>query len=227
MEPEEFMIQIGGLYFPDGEKQFTQYGEAICDYQKRDRDAVYPYVKQWRRALDVGANVGIFARAFAERFDEVVAFEPVPQTRECLERNVPGNVRVEPYAVADQPGVLKMYRTKGSGASFICDHPQVVTPTEGDQLKEGRKVDVEVRTIDSYDFDAVDLIKMDIQGAEYPALVGARETILRHRPVIMVEEKPFSEEHLAYVVKAAELLTSLGMTAMEKAQSDRIFVFDD
>jgi FkbM family methyltransferase len=220
------MIQIGGLYFPDGEKQFAQYGDAIGDYQKRDRDAVYPYVKHWRRALDIGANVGIFSRAFADRFDEVVAFEPVPQTRECLELNVPENVRVEPYALADAPGVLKMYRTKGSGASFVCDHPQVIIP-EGAQLKEGRIIDVPVKTLDSYDFDAVDLIKMDIQGAEYPALLGARETILRHRPVIMVEEKPFSEAHLAFVVKTTELLTSLGMAAKEKAQSDRIFVFDD
>ena len=220
------MIQIGGLYFPDGERQFVQYGDGIVDYQKRDRDAVYPYVKQWRRALDVGANVGIFSRAFAERFDEVVAFEPIPQTRECLELNVPSNVRVEPYAVADEPGVLKMYRTKGSGASFICDHPQVMIP-EGSHLKVGRILEVEVKTIDSYAFDAVDLIKMDIQGAEYPALVGARETILRHRPVIMVEEKPFSEDHRAFVVKTAEFLMSLGMTPKEKAQSDRIFVFED
>ena len=220
------MIQIGGLYFPDGERQFTQYGDAICDYQKRDRDAVYPYVKQWRRALDVGANVGIFSRAFAERFAEVVAFEPMPQTRECLALNVPENVRIEPYAVADEPGVLKMYRTKGSGASFICDHPQVMIP-EGSQLKAGRILEVEVKTIDSYGFDDVDLMKMDIQGAEYPALLGARDTILRNRPVIMVEEKPFSEAHREFVRKTTDLLVSLGMTPKEKAQSDRIFVFED
>ena len=220
------MIQIGGLYFPDGERQFTQYGDGICDYQKRDREAVYPYVKQWRRALDVGANVGIFSRAFAQKFAEVVAFEPIPQTRECLALNVPANVRIEPYAVAGQPGVLRMYRTKDSGASFICDHPQVMTP-EGSQLKPARIVEIEVKTIDSYGFDDVDLIKMDIQGAEYPALLGARDTIVRNRPVVMVEEKPFSEAHLEFVRKTTALLVSLGMTAKEKAQSDRIFVFED
>lgn len=220
------MIKIGGLYFPDGEMQFTQYGDAVGDYQKRDRDAVYPYVKNWRRALDIGANVGIFSRAFAEKFDEVVAFEPMPPTRECLMLNVPANVRVEPYALADEPGILKMYRTKGSGASFICDHAQVMIP-EGVQLKQGRIVEVEVRTIDSYQFDAVDLMKMDIQGAEYAALIGARETILRHRPVIMVEEKPFSEAHREFVRKTTDLLMSLGMKPKEKAQSDRIFVFED
>ncbi|QIK78083.1 FkbM family methyltransferase [Sphingomonas piscis] len=221
------MLQVGGLYFPDLENHFTRFGDQVHDYQKRDREAAYPFVKSWRRALDVGANVGIFSRDFASRFDEVVAFEPIPRVRECLTLNVPQNVRVEPCAIADEVGTLSMYPTaKNSGGSFICNHPQVMTP-EGVQLKANRAIEVEVRTIDSYDFDAVDLIKLDIQGAEFAALVGARETILRHKPVIMVEEKGFSEAHDEFIRKAADLLVSYGMTPKEKAQSDRIYVFEN
>lgn len=221
------MLQVGGLYFPDLENHFTQYGDSIHEYQKRDREAAYAYVKQWRRALDVGANVGIFSRDFATRFQEVVAFEPMPRVRECLNLNVPANVRVEPHAIADEPGVLQMYPTaKNSGGSFICNHPQVMVPEEA-TLKPNRSLEVEVRSIDSFEFDAVDLIKLDIQGAEYSALVGARETIIRHRPVLMVEEKGFSAAHGEFIRKAADLLVSYGMTPKEKAQSDRIYVFED
>lgn len=221
------MFQVGGLYFPDLESHFTRFGDSIHEYQRCDREAAYPYVNRWHRALDIGANVGIFSRDFATRFDEVVAFEPMPRVRECLELNVPSNVRVEPYAIADQLGTLQMYPTaKNSGGSFICNHPQIMVP-EGAKLKPNRTIEVEVRTIDSFNFDAVDLIKLDIQGAEYAALVGAHETILRHRPVVMVEEKGFSEAHDDFIRKAADLLVSYGMTPKEKAQSDRIYVFDD
>jgi hypothetical protein len=85
-------------------------------------------------------------------------------------------------------------------------------------LKSGRTVEVEARTLDSFEFDFVGLIKLDIQGAEYPALIGARETILRHRPVLLIEEKPFNAQSTAFVQKASDLLISYGLTPKEKAQ---------
>jgi FkbM family methyltransferase len=219
------MLQIGELFFPDEERHFTQYGDRIGEYGQLDRDAAYAYVKQWRRALDVGANVGIFSRDFATRFEEVVAFEPVPATRQCLSLNVPANVRIESCAASDEERILRMYRTGNSGGSFVCNHPEVVTPDT--RIKDSRVVEVQARTIDSFGFDAVDLIKLDIQGAEYVALLGARETILRHRPVILVEEKAFNEDHGRLIAKAADLLKSWGLRPKEKAKSDRVYVFED
>ena len=218
------MFKSGGLFFPDGETHFIKYGDEVTNYQKPDRDAAYQYVKDWRRALDVGANVGIFARDFSLRFEEVVAFEPIPSTRECLALNVPSNVRIEPYAIIDEASELEMYRTGSSGGSFISNHRQIATPPV--QIKADRFVQVETRTIDSFDFDAVDLIKLDIQGAEHLALLGARETILRHRPVVMIEEKAFSKEDAENMQKAAEILIAFGMTPKDRAQADRVYVFE-
>lgn len=220
------MLKVGSFFFPAGETHFTQFGDAVEDYGKLDRTAAYRYVRRWRRALDVGANVGIFARDFAARFDEVVAFEPVNRTRECLAVNVPPNVRIEPYAVADQPGVLQMYPViMNSGGSFICNHPQVPT---GEMVYDREQiVEVPVRTIDSYHFDAVDLIKLDIQGAEYPAIVGAKRTIRQHRPVILLEQKAAVPEQAEWIKRTSRLLRSWGMTAKEKAKSDRVFVFEE
>lgn len=221
------MLQIGGFYFPDGETHFPEWGDRVPEYQKRDRDAAYQYVKRWRRALDVGANVGIFARDFATRFDEVVAFEPFAPVRECLALNVTApNVRIEPVAVADAPGVLELYpMIENSGMSFICNHPQIA-PAEG--LEPRATIRVEARTIDSYNFDAVDLIKLDIEGGEYPALLGAQETILRHRPVIMVEEKAHRDTDGESWKRVSRLLKNFfGMTPKEKFQIDRVYVFED
>lgn len=220
------MIKVGGLFFPDGEKHFAKFGDSILEYGMRDRQAAYRYVRQWRRALDIGANVGIFSCEFASRFEHVVAFEPVPRTRECLVANVPPNVQVEPFAIADKEGVLNMYPTVvNCGGSFISNHPEVMTPEVEDCEK--RQIEVEVRTIDSYDFDAVDLMKLDIQGAEHLALMGAKETILRHRPVVLVEQKAVNAEHLHIIKSTSRMLRSWGMKAKEIAQSDRVFIFED
>jgi FkbM family methyltransferase len=228
------MQKVGPLLYPDHETKFVELGKDVMKLGRKDRRAAYKYVKQWRRALDVGANVGVFSRAFAKKFDEVVAFEPMPRTRKCLAKNVPGNVRVKPYAVTDRSGPLKMYTTLSCGASFICDHPEVVRPI--DELEPSKVVKVEGRSLDSFEFDAVDLIKLDIQGSEYAALVGARETILRHRPVILIEEKAASVEKvgaaahaewLEIIAKTGDLLRSYGMTAKERAKTDRVYVFED
>jgi hypothetical protein len=59
----------------------------------------------------------------------VVAFEPVPTARECLVLNIPANVQVEPFAIADTEGVLKMYPyVPNCGGSFISNHPEVMAP---------------------------------------------------------------------------------------------------
>jgi hypothetical protein len=62
----EDMFEVGGFYFPDGERHFTRFGDLVREYGQLDRDAAYAYVKRWRRALDVGANVGIFFMRFCE-----------------------------------------------------------------------------------------------------------------------------------------------------------------
>jgi len=49
------------------------------------------------------------------------------------------------------------------------------------------------------------------------ALLGERETVLRNRPVLTVEEKPFSEEYAESIAKTADPLRSYGMTSEGKS----------
>jgi len=49
------------------------------------------------------------------------------------------------------------------------------------------KVPVKVKTLDSYNFQDVDIIKIDVEGFEYDVLLGATDTIDRCKPVVQVE----------------------------------------
>jgi FkbM family methyltransferase len=220
------MFQHEDFWLPDGEQQWLLAD--LADYQRPDREEAFAYVRDWTLALDVGANIGIFSRAFAERFRRVTSFEPIPDIRQCLKRNVPDNVTVEPFAVSDQPGRLIMRQVvKASGGSFIANHPDIAVPAKR-ELTGPRSIPVDVRTIDSFNFEGLGLIKLDIQGAEYLALKGAEETIRRCRPVIMVEEKPRLDDPLdvANCKRASEFLLSLGMVPKSKRVGDRVYVFE-
>lgn len=221
------MFQHEDFWLPEGEQHwlFKDLGE----YQRDGRDEAYTHVRNWTLALDVGANIGIFSKAFAERFTNVVAFEPIPEIRACLERNVPANVSVQPYAVADRPGeVIMRQAVKTSGGSFIANHPDIAVPAIA-KLEGPRAIPVELRTIDSFGFEQVGLIKLDIQGAEYLALKGAEQTIRRCRPVVLIEEKPRMDDPLdvANSKRASEFLLMLGMIPKGKPGGDRSYVFED
>ena len=50
-----------------------------------------------------------------------------------------------------------------------------------------KTIRVPVRTLDSFNFEIVDLIKIDTEGYELPVLRGGRETIGRERPQLYIE----------------------------------------
>lgn len=219
------MQLVGGLYIPEGDQHFVTLGEDIVNYQESQRLKAFEYVTDWTRAVDLGAHVGIFSRHFAEKFDEVVAFEPTRETRECLERNVPANVRIVPFACGDREGeVLFRRHIKNSGGTEIAFE---------DWPKSGAFEHYTVRmiTLDSLGLDQLGLIKIDIQGAEPLALRGAESTLRRCRPVVLIEEKPFGGKGSAgsteHIVESRNLLLSYGYREGEKVGADRIYLAAD
>lgn len=59
--------------------------------------------------------------------------------------------------------------------------------TEKHHRVEYEKVPVKIKTLDSYNFQDVDIIKIDVEGFEYDVLLGATDTIERCKPVVQVE----------------------------------------
>ena len=88
------MKQVYNYWMPDTDNHFyrmitkriSQGGPA--EYQDDVRDEAYKYVEDFDLAIDVGANVGFWARPLSHVFKQVIAYEPMPQVLECLELNV-------------------------------------------------------------------------------------------------------------------------------------------
>jgi FkbM family methyltransferase len=136
-------------------------------------------------AVDVGANQGVFAYAFAGIADRVEAFEPNPGCAVFARRMLGARARVHALALSDTNG----------RAEFV-----VPVSREGEALHLGGNLKqatgghdgtirftVEVRTLDSYGFEDVRVVKIDVEGSELEVLEGGRKTILRDRPALIVE----------------------------------------
>lgn len=141
--------------------------------------------------IDIGTNIGehaLFASYCAPK-GEVFAFEPIPKLyKQCLksielnEDKLHSKINLHNTALSDHNGQAKIYLRDGNigGSSLVPQrNTQIsvdVTLRRGDELLENVK--------------RVSLIKVDTEGHEYEALLGLEKTIMKHRPIIILEYSP-------------------------------------
>ena len=156
-------------------------------YEPLTTDLVRAELRPGDVVLDIGANIGYFTLIFAKGVGpagRVFAFEPEPGNFALLEENVAANgyrnVALARLAVSDRAGRARLYLDAGNAGDCRVYDSHDHRPS----------VDVETVRLDDHlvRLDRVDLIKMDIQGAEPAALRGMRGLLERNRKVKLVLE---------------------------------------
>jgi FkbM family methyltransferase len=153
--------------------------------------------------LDCGANYGIYTRkALRDGAKLVVSIEPEPTLITCLRRTFEkeiarGRVIVVPKGVWDHEDTLVLHRIpqRPWGDSFL--------PAEGAQSSVEAPLSTIDRIVSELGLSRVDFIKMDIEGAEERALVGAQQTIRRFHPrmAVCVYHQPSDPERIPALVR--------------------------
>jgi FkbM family methyltransferase len=138
--------------------------------------------------LDVGANIGIHTLAIGSHVSAggaVVAFEPHPTNHRLLRHNIRQNhmhhVVAENLGLADSPSVLTGTATENGGNWSLA--------SQGEYRFEVRLVRLD-DYLNENPLPRIDLMKIDVEGAEVHVLRGARQTIERFRPWIVFEVCP-------------------------------------
>jgi FkbM family methyltransferase len=137
--------------------------------------------------VDAGASLGDHASRYATKAGLVHAFEPQPESFECLRQNCKGlPARLYMAGLSDVNATLTIARHTNVGASPIA---------------EGGDTPIRVITLDSLAL-APAFIKLDVEGHEVRALRGARLTIMRFRPVLVVEVNKWALEPAGSSIRA-------------------------
>lgn len=163
-------------------------GDRICsqifrkgDFEPQSLAAWAKIVKPGKIAIDVGAYSGLYAIAAAKLgASHSIAFEPLPAMQVRIAQNTQQNkcfVALQPYALSSSDGTADLSYKKAtpltSGASLVMPNTD--------------KIRVKVRKLDSFDYDDVAAIKIDVERNEPAVLRGARMTLERCRPALIIE----------------------------------------
>jgi FkbM family methyltransferase len=167
------------------------------DYEPETTQVVRELLCPGMTFVDLGAHIGYFTLLAAQAVGlhgRVIAFEPIPTTREILARNVIQNgcndfVTIVPRAVSD----ISKY------VSFCLDNENSVSAkisAAGSEVKDVQAI--EAVSLDEFfaaeGWPSVHLIKMDIEGSEMAAIAGMKELSSRNPNLKLIFE--FHEHNL-------------------------------
>ncbi len=137
--------------------------------------------------VDVGANIGFYTCLARLADKHVIAVEPLPKNLEYLYANILANdwtdIEVFPVGLSDSPGLATLYGGSSTGASLIVHWAgasqlfrRIISVSKLDILLGDRLAGKKI------------LIKIDVEGAEYPVLLGATNVMcIQPKPTWIVE----------------------------------------
>lgn len=204
------MKQVHNYWMPDTDNHFERLitkrikNGGPAQYQDDVRDEAYKYVSDFNIAIDIGANVGLWAKPLTERFERVIAFEPLEQVYSCLESNVAGlNVDIHKHALGNVNDVVEMvYDPENTGGSFVSN------------VGQGS---INIKRLDDLNLPKFGLLKIDCERHELEVLKGAMDTIIKYKPIIVCEQQADTEEC------AGLFLKSFGAREITNVRKDYIF----
>ena len=163
----------------------------VNSYEQAETRYLLNVIRKDSVCLDVGANVGYFTMLMAKIASSgcVHAFEPMALNSSLLKSSVAlnqfANVKVNQFAVGDMVGETSFTESADGAYSSMEDTGR---------KPSARKITVPVLTLDGYiddnNIDRVDVIKVDVEGAEGLVIAGASRllTDVKRRPKVMLLE---------------------------------------
>jgi len=211
---------VYGWWLPKKDQHFEEYFSKSIEIRNRrvyqpdqlDR-CIYHVNKNTKKntAIDIGAHCGFWSYFLGLSFKNVFSFEPVKIFQECFNKNVPHqNVELIPVALGDDNKYVSMnIELENTGQTHVSNH-----------IIESNKV--ELKKLDDYKLNNIDFIKIDVEGFEKKVVLGSKETIIKNKPIIIIEQKGHAARYKEEQYEAIDILTSYGAKIIDKVVKDII-----
>jgi FkbM family methyltransferase len=139
--------------------------------------------------VDVGGNVGLYSLIGSLFFEAVYAFEPDSDNIGKLKKNIGlsniHNIQVVSLGLSHVNGIGRFVKYPQNPGMHTMSNEAV------DSAAPENIVEIDTVTLDTYfsdkKIDTIDLIKLDTEGTEFEIVMGGREVIFKHRPILFSE----------------------------------------
>ena len=203
-----------GYWIPDGDDPVHHIGGNVKLHDGKIHNEVLNLCQGRKHMLDIGGNVGRWSNYYADIFEKVTAFEPADYNIECFKKNTKNktNITLHEYGLSDKAG-------KGNLSVAIAEH---LGSTRVHPSVDGNIV---LKTLDSHNYTDIDVLKVDVEGLEIPVLNGARKTLARCSPIIVIERCVLNSTAYGYSKNDShKLLVELGYSRAVKITRDCIYI---
>jgi FkbM family methyltransferase len=181
-------IGKGLLFNPGGSNAGYLLGTSEPGVQR----AMLALLKPGMTFFDVGANVGFHSTVACRLIDpsrgRVISFEPLAGNADQIEVNARLNhfdsIRVIRVALGNHDGEARFLLSEISTHGMLATVGRVPSKLAGTATVQIRRLDTLMN--EAY-LPVPDVMKIDVEGGEADVLAGAHETLMRHRPLLMIE----------------------------------------
>jgi FkbM family methyltransferase len=195
---------------------FSLYINSTLKRNRKESDFLYflSMLPENSTILDIGANIGVMTVQIARKLpgSQVFSFEPVPENLKNIYRLINffsiQNVKIFGFALGNYNGTAEIIMPEINHVKFQgLSH---IKGVEGSEGNSGVKYSVPIHKLDDMDelqtvSKPVSGIKIDVENYEYNVLEGARNLLLKHKPIVYAEL--WENQNRADCIK---LLTELG-----------------
>lgn len=171
--------------------------------------------------LDIGAAFGVISFPLAKAVGKkghIYAFEPAKNTQDTLQKilnlNQISNITLVPQAISDQAGMAEFVEySQDNDSSWASDTSTLASDNNIDEAKKFTTYQVSVITLDEYvtkNAIVPAAIKMDIEGFEFYALQGGKQTLEKYLPYLCIDIHADVKTGKSALVEIEPFLQSLG-----------------
>ncbi len=175
-------------------------------YEPRSIEVIKKIVQPGMKCIDAGAHIGFYTCLMASLVGEsgkIYAFEPMPSNFELMLKNIEENrfqriVREYQHACSDTVGTVTVSKISNM---FVVG-----------QVDGAERVAAEAVRLDDVIEDAIDLVKLDVEGHEPAVIRGMMSLIARDHPIILSEINEYWLQSCSHssAIEYVGLLESLG-----------------
>ncbi len=176
---------------------------AINNNYEKELALIDRFSDKSKNALDIGVYRGVYSLKLSQNFKQIHAFEPNPLLFPYLNDNLKKiikNINLYNLALSDKSGETELKLPVRSNSIFKDNIEELyqlgaASVHPENEFEKFKKIQVKVEKLDNILIENIGFIKIDVEGHELEVIEGAKETIIKNKPVLLVEiEKRHSKK---------------------------------